>query len=584
VLIYGLYLLILGLWIFGVAARVLRGVRTSIPLGDRSVDRTPEESTSLGIVARPPSTAGWWLVLRNSVLTVLGLLVLSMVALPWIADDLLASPLLLKLGLLALLAAGIPVLLARRVPARVWFIAWLAVLAWAVSFGVEVIYIRDHLDGTEAYRMNTVFKFGLQAWILMAVAAGAALPWLARGLRRAGPAAQMFGWGLVAGLVSLAVVFLLVGIPSRLAYRFPEAPGVTLDGLAFMDRAVYNWNNTDIALRDDGEAIRWLNTNIRGTPIVLQSSLEFYRAYGVRIAANTGLPTVVSPLHANEQHDPQEVAERDRDVQQIYYTLDTTQALRLLAKYHVGYVYVGKIERTAYGEAGVAKFDRLVGQYLTVVYRNAGVKIYKVNPIVYSMNAGADMPPPDLPQPDEPPEVAEQPLADPQADDSALEALEQQVAANPTASLPVFTLAKRYRELNRLDDAAAVLKVAALANPKDVALHHFWGDILRDAGRADEAEAAYRDAIAAKPDAGNYNKLGVELAKWGKFDQAIEAFHQAIAADAKALEPYYHLGEIYEQQGQVDQAIEWYRAYLSIASAADPYYNDATAALNRLKK
>src|SRR5262249_26555135 len=277
--------------------------------------------------------------------------------------------------------------------------------------------------------------------------------------------------------------------------------------------------------------------------IVLQSSLEFYRAYGVRIAANTGLPTIVSPLHANEQHNPQEVAERDRDVQEIYETLDTTQALRLLAKYHVGFVYVGKIERAAYGEAGTTKFDRLVGQYLTLAYQNAGVKLYKVNPIVYAMNAGADVPPPTLPQLDEPPEVGEEPLADPQADTNTLEGLEQQVAANPTASLPAFTLAKRYRELKRLDDPAALLKVAAIANPKDVALHHFWGDILRDAGRADEAEAAYRDAVAASPDAGNYNKLGVELAKWGKLDQAVEAFNQAIVADAKATEPYYHLGQ-----------------------------------------
>jgi len=585
VLVYGLYLLILGLWIFGVAARIMRGDRTSAQFADRSVDRTREGSASLGIVARPPSTAGWWSVLRNLIWITLALLALTVVTQPQVAANVWASPLLLKLGLLALLAAGTPVLLARRLPTRVWFIVWLAVLAWAVSLGVELIYIRDHLDGSEAYRMNTVFKFGLQAWILMAVAAGAALPWLAHGLRRAGVVAQMLGWGLIGALASLAVVFLLIGIPSRLAFRFPETPGVTLDGLAFMDRAVYNWNNTDIALRDDGDAIRWLNTNIHGTPIVLQSSLEFYRAYGVRIAANTGLPTVVSPLHASEQHDPQEVAERDLAVQQIYYTLDTTQALRLLAKYHVGYIYVGKIERTAYGEAGMAKFDQLVGQYLTLAYRNAGVKIYKVNPIVYSMNAGADLPPPNLPQPiEEPEEVAAQPLDESQADESALEALEQQVAANPTASLPAFSLAKRYRGLNRLDDAAAVLKVAALANPKDVALHHLWGDILRDAGRADEAEAAYRDAVAASPEAGNYNKLGVELMKWGKLDQAVEAFNQAIAADANAAEPYYHLGEIYEQQGQVDQAIDRYRTYLTLAATADPYHNDATAALYRLKK
>jgi tetratricopeptide (TPR) repeat protein len=478
-------------------------------------------------------------------------------------------------------------LLARRLPRDAWFIAWMAGLAWAVSLGVELIYIRDHLDGGQAERMNTVFKFGLQSWILMAVAAAAALPWLARGLRRAGAAAQTVGWACIAALVGLALVFPLAGIPSRVAYRFPETSGVTLDGLAFMDHATYNWNGFDISLRADAEAIRWLDANIHGTPIVLQSSMEFYRAYGVRIAANTGLPTIVSPLHASEQQDPEQVAARDRDVQEIYSTLDSARALELLAKYHVGYVYAGPIERRAYGDAGMAKFNQLLGSYLTVAYQNAEVKIYKVSPSTYGFATSADLPPPPEPQPrpsDQSAPDNQQAAAQPTDDQSTIEALEQQVAADPSAAGPAFSLAQRYRELKRLDDAAAVLEPAARANPNDVGLHHLWGDILRDAGRIDEAEAAYRDAIAAAPNAGNYNKLGVELAKWGKFDQAIEAFKQAIAADANASEPYFHLGEVYEQQGKPDQAAEQYRAYLTIATTSDQFYNDATAALERLKK
>src|SRR5205085_10995320 len=138
-------------------------------------------------------------------------------------------------------------------------------------------------------------------------------------------------------------------------------------------------------LAADADAIRWLNEHISGTPIVLQSSQEFYRAYGVRIAANTGLPTVVSPLHASEQHDPDQVAERDRDVITIYSTLDPVEALQLLSKYHVGYVYVGPIERAAYGDPGADKFDQLEGAYLALLYQNEAVKIYQVNQNVYSL-------------------------------------------------------------------------------------------------------------------------------------------------------------------------------------------------------
>jgi tetratricopeptide (TPR) repeat protein len=424
-----------------------------------------------------------------------------------------------------------------------------------------------------------VFKFGLQAWILLALAAAAALPRLARGLRRAGVLAQWLVWSAVAVLVALALIFPLVGTPSRLATRFPSSPGPTLDGLAFMDLATYDWQGHSISLAADADAIGWLNKHISGAPIVLQSSLEFYRAYGVRIAANTGLPTIVSPLHASEQHDPNRVADRDRDVQTIYSTLDANEALQLLSKYHVGYVYVGPIERAAYGEPGAAKFDQLDGSYLTLLYKNEAVKIYQVNQNVYSLAPETIV----VTRPTEPPLAAPAPTPVPNPGEATIETLERQAAADPTASGPAFALGQRYRDIGQLDKAAKAIEQAARAHPDDVALNQLWGDILRDAGRADEAEAAYRAAIAASPTAGNYNKLGIELIGWGKLDQAAEAFNQATVADANAAEPYYHLGEIYEQQSRPDQAAAQYRAYLNIAGPDALFSAQAKAALERLK-
>jgi Tfp pilus assembly protein PilF len=89
--------------------------------------------------------------------------------------------------------------------------------------------------------------------------------------------------------------------------------------------------------------------------------------------------------------------------------------------------------------------------------------------------------------------------------------------------------------------------------------------------------------MAASPTAGNYNKLGVELLGWGKLDQALEVFNQAIEIDANAADPYYHRGEIYDQQGQRTQAAEQYRAYLNIAGPNAPFSAQANAALERLK-
>ncbi len=68
---------------------------------------------------------------------------------------------------------GIPLALAlmllRRISAarrRRAFALVLLVFAWALSIGVEIVYIRDAFDD----RMNTLFKFYYQAWTLYAIA------------------------------------------------------------------------------------------------------------------------------------------------------------------------------------------------------------------------------------------------------------------------------------------------------------------------------------------------------------------------------------------------------------------------------
>ena len=49
---------------------------------------------------------------------------------------------------------------------------------------------------------------------------------------------------------------------------------------------------TPIELRWDAEAIRWLQDNARGTPVVLEAHGDQYRWNG-RISVYTGLPTVL---------------------------------------------------------------------------------------------------------------------------------------------------------------------------------------------------------------------------------------------------------------------------------------------------
>jgi YYY domain-containing protein len=479
----------------------------------------------------------------------------------------------LRLLLAGLLILVTPALLRRGPAPAAWYALALAWVAWAVSLGVELVYIRDHLDGGDWYRMNTVFKFGLQAWALLGLAAALGLPALLRGLRRfGGEVAQSVGLATLAVVAALAAVYPLAATPSRVANRFAVAGGPTLDGLAFMREASFPYDcssfggclngaaSTTIDLSGDAEAIGWINREIVGTPILVQSNLWFYRAYGIRIAANTGLPTVISALHVNEQRDPALTGVRDRDVEAFYSTPSVEEALRFLGKYRVNYVYVGGVERAVYPVDGLDKFATMRGTYLDVVYDTPKVQIYQVTnvPGFYARpepyNFGADEQP--LTAPAEP--AAGEPPAD-------LADFEAAVQADPGNGPMAFGLADRYRSIGRLDDAARVLAPAAAANPGDVGLHHLWGDILNDAGRYDEAELAYLGAVQADPSANNYYKLGEALLRWGRVDKAEIALSQAAQADPALPEPHYQLGLLFKERGESARAAAELRAYLQLA-------------------
>jgi cytochrome c-type biogenesis protein CcmH/NrfG len=48
-------------------------------------------------------------------------------------------------------------------------------------------------------------------------------------------------------------------------------------------------------------------------------------------------------------------------------------------------------------------------------------------------------------------------------------------------------------------------------------------------------------------------------------------------------DPFFHLGEIYEQQGQKASAVEQYQKYLDVAPPDAEFRNAATEAIERLK-
>ncbi len=300
------------------------------------------------------------------------------------------------LGLLvALLSLTLAVLWLdrHRAPALVWnALTAGGLLVWT---GIEVFYLEDFLQGGDWYRMNTVFKFGLQSWILLGLGcAGLVYLLVERSRQRA---LRATGATLVAFLLVASLVYPVYGSMTRLRLRFPEPPpGLTLDGEAFMKTAwLENASRERLEYRYDYEAVKWMRDHIERPETFAEASIGPYRGHGSRISMFTGLPAVLGwDNHEGQQRYPEEVRERHQDLRQLYDSASSRTALEAISKYGIRFVYVGTVERfhefsapasgagpIPYASAeGLAKFDQLVGPVLRVAYQNPGVRIYEVKP------------------------------------------------------------------------------------------------------------------------------------------------------------------------------------------------------------
>ena len=174
----------------------------------------------------------------------------------------------------------------------------------------ELVYVRDAFDGGDLFRMNTVFKLGYQAWLLLAIAAACALPWAGAWLPRR---AWSVWAAATAVLLLLGAVYPYAGTYAR-KNGFSRAP--TLDGLAWLrERAP-----------GDPAAIDWLRARTPGSAIVLEAVGEDYSAFGhARISTFTGRATVLGwPGHELQwDHEP---GSRATDVRTLYTTTDLRAA------------------------------------------------------------------------------------------------------------------------------------------------------------------------------------------------------------------------------------------------------------------
>jgi YYY domain-containing protein len=256
------------------------------------------------------------------------------------------------------MAVGIGAVLSPAVSAPARFL-WILISGGAALLLIpEIVYLKDAFDGSALFRMNTVFKAGYQAFLLLGLAAACALPWAAAWL----PRRVWSPWAAV------ATVLLLLGLVYPYAGSYARTGGFanppSLDGLKWL------------ASRSPGDpgAIAWLRAHSPGDAVVLEAFGDDYSAFGhARISTFTGRATVIgwAGHEVQWQHD---VGSRSADVQTLYTTPDVTVARPLLARYAIRYVVAGPIEQTTYGDAGLAKWDQLGRR----VYSSGGTTVWEL--------------------------------------------------------------------------------------------------------------------------------------------------------------------------------------------------------------
>jgi len=231
----------------------------------------------------------------------------------------------------------------------------LLILGALLILAPEFVYLRDQFG----YRINTVFKFYYQAWMLWSLVAAFGASVLLQNLR--GLFANIGFRLMVALVIFCGLLYPLFGLITK-TNNFQPYFGYNLDDFERIKR-----ENSDDAL-----AIEFLRAAPEG--VLAEAVGDGYSYYG-RISAFTGQQAVLGwPGHEAQwrgSYTPQ--GTRRDDIQKLYATSRWDEAYAIIQQYNIRYIYVGLLERNSM-PVNEEKFSI----YLTPVFQQGGAVIYEV--------------------------------------------------------------------------------------------------------------------------------------------------------------------------------------------------------------
>ena len=259
------------------------------------------------------------------------------------------------------------------------FVLLLITMGALLVIGPEFLYLRDQF-GT---RINTIFKFYYQAWMVWSLAAAYGMAVLIQKLR------SWWKYTFWLGFVFLLFVGLTYPV-LRLniwAGGFKIERATTLLDTIFTDESeiaklaarqelssLWTMDYFDLLQRqnpDEAAALRWLGNAPDG--IISEAIGGSYSGFG-RVSTNTGMPTLLGwPGHESQWRGGYEAqGSRKSDVETLYATTDWQLADEIISRYNIRYIFVGRLERDKLLRE--EKFQ----QNMRVVFQQGNVVIYEV--------------------------------------------------------------------------------------------------------------------------------------------------------------------------------------------------------------
>lgn len=261
-------------------------------------------------------------------------------------------------------------------------------LGWiglSVAIGSEIVFVKEGWEHP-AHRYNTVFKFFLQVWGYLALAAASGLYAIRQNGSQSKSRPLYSPIRVLKSIWLTAVLVLLVAsamFPVFGTYAVTRGPGArcvqgqrpSIDGWTYLNQG-----------RSQAEfyTLHWVNRFIEGQPTLLEDLGLPYTHESSRISTHTGVASVIGWDHhmrertaaGNEAQHNQEIEARKRDVEQIYRKEDKASVLSLLAAREADYLYVGSRERSRYSRS-VQKFLGY-GDVFDLLFHTRGGDLYRI--------------------------------------------------------------------------------------------------------------------------------------------------------------------------------------------------------------